>query len=77
MGDRFTVRIRSSRRSIAGYVTETRPDYDGNMADKGNFRYFSLDYLKHRQCQLPMYPESQMYSALCLSRIARYAPSPA
>ena len=44
MGDRFTVRIRSSRRSIAGYVTETQPDYDGNMADKGNFRYFSLDY---------------------------------
>ena len=44
MGDRFTVRIRSSRRSIAGYVTETLPDYDGNMADKGNFRYFSLKY---------------------------------
>ena len=44
MGDIFPGRIRSSRMSIAGYVTGTRPDYDGNMADKGNFRYFSLDY---------------------------------
>ena len=41
MGGRFTVGIRSIQKSIAGYVTETCPDYGGNLSD--NERYvFSL-----------------------------------
>ena len=47
MGGRFPGRSRSSRRSIAGYVTETRPDYDGNLTDKGDGRCFSASNVKN------------------------------
>ena len=75
MGDGFSDRIRLSRKSIAGYATETWPDYGENPADINYCFYIQPSFINI--FNFIQVTESQMYFTLCLSRIARYAPSPA
>ena len=74
MGDGFSDRIRLSRKSIAGYATETRPDYGENPADINYCFYIQpsfiniFNFIKVTSglgIANVFYPLSQSHSSLC------------